>query len=172
MTTDLPYETWFWVGFILLILILLAVDLGFFHRSAHRIGLKESLIWTGAWVGLALIFGGVIWLYGDMNSLLQYLSGYLIEESLSMDNLFVFLIIFSYFSIPEKFRYTVLFWGIIGALVFRGLFIFAGVELLRQFHWVLYILGGFLVYTGIRMALRKGEEVEPEKNPVLKFARK
>ncbi|HKJ69067.1 MAG TPA: TerC family protein [bacterium] len=172
MHTALPHETLLWIAFNIFVIIMLAIDLGIFNREAHRITIRESLIWTAVWIILALLFNVGIWLYSDTELALQYLSGYLIEKSLSMDNLFVFLVIFGYFGVPKRYQHKVLFWGILGALIFRAIFIFAGVALINRFHWVIYVLGLFLLYTGFRMAFQKDEEVDPEKNPVLKLARR
>ncbi len=172
MQTALPHETLLWIGFNIFVIIMLAIDLGVFNREAHRITIKESLIWTAVWIILALLFNVGLLIYADTDLALQYLSGYLIEKSLSMDNLFVFLMIFSYFGVPNRYQHKVLFWGILGALIFRALFIFAGVALINRFHWIIYVLGFFLLYTGFRMAVQKDAEVDPEKNPVLKLARR
>jgi len=173
MHTALPHETILWIGFNIFVIIMLAIDLGIFNREAHKITIRESLIWTGVWIALALLFNLGIWLYsGDTDLALQFLSGYLIEKSLSMDNLFVFLVIFTYFGVTDRYQHKVLFWGILGALIFRAVFIFAGVALINKFHWIIYVLGVFLLYTGGRMALQTDVEVQPEKNPVLKLARK
>ena len=162
---------WVWIAFNVFILAMLAIDLGVFNRKEHVISIKESLTWTGVWIGCALIFAGVIWFWRPEDTL-EYLTGYLIEKSLSMDNIFVFLLIFRYFGVQAKHQHKVLFWGILGALVFRAIFIFAGAALLDRFHWMVYILGAFLIYTGARSAWETEKEVHPEKNPVLRFARK
>jgi len=173
METALPHETLLWIGFNIFVVIMLAIDLGVFNREAHKITIKESLIWTAVWIILALLFNLGIYLYSNSAELaLQYLSGYLIEKSLSMDNLFVFLVIFTYFGVPNRYQHKVLFWGILGALIFRAIFIFAGVALINRFHWIIYLLGAFLLYTGYKMIFQKGEDVDPEKNPVLKIAQK
>lgn len=172
METLLHSETTLWILFNLFVLLMLAIDLGIFNREAHSITIKESLIWTLVWIVLALAFGGGIWHYAGSQKALEYLSGYLIEKSLSMDNLFVFLVIFTYFDVSDRYRHKVLFWGIVGALLFRALFIFAGVSLLNHFEWVIYILGTFLIYTGIRLATETEKKVEVEKNPVLRLVRK
>lgn len=151
---------------------MLIVDLVVFNREAHKIKVRESLIWTAIWIALACVFGLGIYWFMDGPTALDYFTGYLIEKSLSVDNIFVFLLVFQYFSVPDKLQHKVLFWGIFGALVFRALFIFGGVALLQQFHWIIYIFGGFLVFTGIKLALEKDKEVHPERNPVIKFVRK
>lgn len=161
-----------WGLFNVFIIAMLIVDLMVFNRDAHKISVKESLVWTAIWIALACVFGvGVYWFMGGPTAL-DYYTGYLIEKSLSVDNIFVFLLVFQYFSVPAKLQHKVLFWGIFGALVFRALFIFAGVALLQNFHWIIYVFGAFLVFTGIKLALEKDKEVHPERNPVIKFVRK
>jgi len=161
-----------WGGFNLLVIAMLALDLGVFHRKDHKIGMKESLIWSVIWVLVALVFNVFVYFWKGPNTALEFFTGYLIERSLSVDNLFVFLLIFSYFKVPEQYQYKVLFWGIIGALVFRGIFIALGTFLIAQFSWILYIFGAFLVYAGIKMAFAGDKEIEPEKNPTLRIMRK
>lgn len=161
-----------WGLFNVFIVAMLIVDLMVFNREAHKISVKESLVWTGIWITLACVFGlGIYWFMGGPTAL-NYYTGYLIEKSLSVDNIFVFLLVFQYFSVPAKLQHKVLFWGIFGALVFRGLFIFGGVALLQNVHWIIYVFGGFLVFTGGKLAFEKGKEVHPERNPVIKFVRK
>jgi tellurite resistance protein TerC len=161
-----------WVGFNILVLAMLAFDLGVFHKKNHKISVKEGLVWSLIWIVVALIFNVGIYFWKGGETGLQFFTGYLIERSLSIDNIFVFLLIFNFFKVPDKYQYKVLFWGIIGALVFRGLFIWLGVLLIAKFHWVLYIFGAFLVYTGIKMGIAKDKDIEPEKNPILKFVRR
>lgn len=168
----LANETLLFLGFNIFVLLMLAVDLGVFNREPHKISIRESLIWSGVWVGLSVLFGIGMWLFEGPNVGLEYFSGYLIEKSLSMDNLFVFLMIFTFFKVDKKYQHEVLFWGILGALIFRGLFIFAGVAILNKFHWVIYLLGAFLVYTGIKMAFQEDRDVDVEHNPILIFVRK
>jgi len=168
----LPHETLLFAGFILFVLLMLAVDLGVFNREPHKISIRESLIWSGVWIGLSLLFAVGLWHFEGSEPALKYLSGYLIEKSLSMDNLFVFLVIFQFFKVDKKYRHTVLFWGILGALVFRAAFIFAGVAVLNKFQWLIYLLGAFLIYTGIKLARETNREIEPEHNPVLKLVRR
>lgn len=172
LTPILSHKIFLWVGFNLLVLVMLAIDLGIFHRKDHKISMKESLIWSVVWIIVALIFNICIYLWKGPEIGLQFLTGYLIERSLSIDNIFVFLLIFSYFKVSEHYQYKVLFWGIIGALILRGLFIGVGTLLIAKFHWILYIFGLFLVFTGIRMALGKEKEIGPEKNPVLRIIRR
>lgn len=154
------------------VLAMLALDLGVFHRKAHTVRVKEALIWSTVWIALALIFNAGIWHYMGSEPALKFLAGYLLEKSLSVDNLFVFLLIFTYFRVPGTYQHKVLFWGILGALVLRAIFIFAGVALVTRFQWLFYILGAFLVFTGIKLAFEKGKEIHPEKNPVLLLFRK
>ncbi len=162
---------WHWVGFVACVLVFLALDLGVFHRKAHAVGFKEALGWTTVWFSLAMLFAlGLRSTRGEKEAL-EFVTGYLIELSLSMDNVFVIALIFSYFHIPAKFQHRVLFWGIMGALVMRGVMIGAGVALISMVGWVLYVFGVFLVYTGIKMMLVE-TEIEPEKNPVIRWVRK
>jgi len=166
-------ETFLWVGFNIFVVIMLVVDLRVFHRHAHEVKISEALIWSGVWIALSLLFNvGVYYWYGH-ESALQFLTGYIIEKSLSVDNLFVFLMIFSYFKVPAQYQHTVLYWGILGALVMRGLLIFLGVTVIQEFHWVIYIFGAFLVFTGVKMAFQKDTvEVHPEKNLVVRIFKK
>ncbi len=161
-----------WVLFNVFIVFMLIIDLAVFNRKAHEITIKESLIWTAVWIVLAIIFGVGLYFYMDPKSSLDFFTGYLIEKSLSVDNIFVFILVFSYFGVKPEFQHKVLFWGIFGALVMRFIFIFLGVALIDRFDWVVYIFGAFLVYTGIRMAFEMEKEVHPEKNPVLKLVRR
>jgi len=165
-------QLYIWIGFNLFVLLMLALDLGVFHRKAHEVSMKEALIWSGVWIGLALIFNLILYFWRGPEVGLQFLTGYLIEKSLSIDNIFVFVLLFSYFSVPSKYQHKVLFWGIIGALIMRAIFIAAGTALLEKFHWIIYIFGAFLVFTGIRMAMNQGTKVDPDKNPVVKLFKK
>jgi len=160
---------WLWVGFTIFVLGMLALDLGVFHRSAHAVSLKEAGIWSAVWISLALVFNAIVYAFMGHEVGLQFLTGYLIEKSLSVDNIFVFVLIFSYFSVPAIYQHRVLFWGIFGALVMRAILIATGAALIERFHWVIYIFGAFLVFTGIRMAFHKNEELHPEANPVVKL---
>lgn len=163
---------YFWIGFHAFIFLVLGIDLGIFSRNAHKVPLKEALLWSGVWITLALGFNLFVLFEFGRTKALEFLTGYLIEYSLSVDNIFVFILIFSYFAVPEKYQHKILFWGIIGALVMRGIFIFAGVALINRFHWVVIIFGGFLLITGIKMMVQKDVQVDPSKNPVVRFARK
>ncbi|MEX0769172.1 MAG: TerC family protein [Balneolaceae bacterium] len=161
-----------WIVFNLFIIVMLLIDLLVFNRKPHEISIRESLTWTGIWILLAVIFGGGLYYFMDPQSSLDYFTGYLIEKSLSVDNIFVFLLIFSYFNVSSKYQHKVLFWGIIGALAFRLLFIFLGIALIERFHWIIYVFGAFLIFTGIKLGLEKNKKIEPEKNPILKLVRR
>ncbi len=163
---------WMWVGFGLVVAAMLALDLGVFHRKAHAVKPREALIWSAVWVTLAGVFALVLWRVDGRQAALEFAAGYVVEEALSVDNLFVFLLLFSFFKVPEALQHRVLFWGIIGALIMRGIMIGAGAVLLHRFHWIIYIFGGFLVFTGIRMLLQQDSEMEPERNPILKLVRR
>ncbi len=151
---------------------MLALDLGVFHRPTQRPTLRQSLIWSGVWIGLAALFAVVIFFWQGRSAALEFSTGYIIELSLSADNLFIFLLIFRYFQLPEHEQYRVLFWGIIGAILMRAAFIFAGVGLIRNFHWIIYLFGALLVYSGLRLLLQRGERVQPDKNPMLRLFRR
>lgn len=161
-----------WTVFNIFIVAMLIIDLAVFHKKDTEEDIRDALIWTGVWIAMALIFGVGVYYYMGSQTALDYYTGYLIEKSLSVDNIFVFLLVFSYFRVPAKYQHKVLFWGIFGALVMRLLFIFTGVALLDRFHWIIYIFGGFLVFTGIKLAFEKDKEVHPNRNPVLKMVRK
>ena len=165
-------QVWMWVAFNVFVLAMLAVDLGVVHRRAHEVTLKEALVWSGIWVALALLFALGVYVWDGSQPALEFLTGYLIEKSLSVDNIFVFVLIFSYFKVPARYQHKVLFWGILGALVMRAIFIFAGIALLQQLHWIIYVFGALLVLTGIKMAMEKDKEIHPDKNPVLKLFRR
>jgi tellurite resistance protein TerC len=163
---------WPWITFNLFVVAMLAIDLGIFHRKAHAVSLKEALIWSGVWVTLALIFNAGLYVFRGPDPALQFFTGWLIEKSLSVDNIFVFVLLFSFFGVPAAYQHRVLFWGILGALIMRGILIGVGAVLLEQFHWILYVFGAFLIFTGIRMGLEKETKIEPEKNPLLTLARR
>jgi tellurite resistance protein TerC len=163
---------YFWIGFHLFIFLMLALDLGVFHKKAHKVPVKEAIIWSAVWISLALIFNLFIYFELGKTKALEFLTGYVIEYSLSVDNIFVFILIFSYFAVKAEYQHRVLFWGILGALIMRAIFIFAGVALINKFHWIVLIFGGFLVYTGIHMLFQKDTAVDPEKNVIAKFFRK
>ena len=161
-----------WILFHVFVFGMLALDLGIFHRKAHVIHYKEALAWSGVWILLAMMFNGLVHFWKGEQAALEFFTGYVIEKSLSVDNIFVFLVIFSYFKIPAQSQHRVLFWGILGALIMRAIFIATGVTLLEKFHWLIYVFGAFLVLTGIKMAVSHGKEMDLEKNPALKFLRK
>ena len=173
---------WLWVGFNVFVLAMLALDLGVFHRKAHAVSGKEALIWSVVWISLSLAFNVVIYFfwdrmmpgssYSNTDAALAFLTGYLIEKSLSVDNIFVFILIFSFFAVPAAYQHRVLFWGILGALIMRGTLIAVGAALLKEFHWIIYIFGAFLIFTGIRMARHQDEELKPDQNPVVRFFRR
>jgi len=161
-----------WLGFTVFVLAMLVLDLSVFHRRAHEVRMREALIWTGVWIGMALLFNLGVYLWFGARTGLEFLTGYLIEKALSVDNIFVFLVIFAYFRVPGALQHRVLFWGILGALVTRALFIWLGAALLHRFHWVVYLFGAFLVFTGVKLLFQGESEVHPERNPVLRlFAR-
>ena len=171
----------FWIGFIVFVLVMLSLDLFVFHKKDTAVKVKEALLWSLFWIGLAMVFNiGVYFVVGNMSSIelgrqkaLEFLTGYLIEESLSVDNLFVFIMIFGFFKIAPKFQHKILFWGIIGAIIMRAVFIFAGVALIQRFVWVMYIFGAFLIYTGIKMLFEKEDaEFDPNQNLVIRVFKK
>lgn len=166
------YSPLLWIGFNLFVLVLLALDLGVFHKKPHAIEFREAMAWSIIWVLVALSFNLGIWIFIDSASALDFFTGYLIERSLSIDNIFVFLVIFNYFKVHSQYQHKVLFWGIIGALVMRGLFIFGGIALIERFNWTIYIFGAVLIYSGIQMSLQKEKELDPEKNIALRILRK
>ncbi|NTU81882.1 MAG: TerC family protein [Chloroflexales bacterium] len=165
---------WAWVAFLAVILALLALDLGVFHRNAHAVSVREAAIWTVVWIALSLLFNLSIYYWAGPQPAIEFLTGYLIEYSLSVDNIFVFVLLFSYFRVAAIYQHRVLFWGIIGALIMRGSMILLGAALLERFEWIIYIFGAFLVYTGLRMAFEKeGEaEIHPEGNLLVRFVRR
>lgn len=179
MEAFLHNQTLLYGAFTLFVLGMLALDLGVFHRRDHVVGLRESLTWTAVWIVLAVAFMGFIYYRYETISpgrgtgaALEFLTGYLIEKSLSIDNIFVFLLIFAYFNVPSQYQHRVLFWGILGALVFRAVFIALGAFLIAKFHAVIYLFGGFLVFTGIKMAWAKDKQIHPERNPILRVFRR
>ena len=158
-----------WIGFTVFVLAMLALDLGVFHRKAHEVSVREALIWTAVWISLALVFNlGVYFWFGPERAA-ELLTGYLIEKALSVDNIFVFIVLFSVFAVPAKLQHRVLFWGILGALIMRAIFIVLGASLLHKFHWVTYLFGAFLVFTGTRLLLQRTGEVHPERNPIFRL---
>ncbi|MBA3976385.1 MAG: hypothetical protein C0504_19430 [Candidatus Solibacter sp.] len=157
-----------WVGFTILILALLALDLGVFHRRDHAVRTREALVWTAVWIALALVFNAGVYRWFGPERGLEFFTGYLIEKALSVDNIFVFIVIFSYFKVPAAYQHRVLFWGIVGALIMRAVFILLGAALLQQFHWVIYVFGAFLIFTGVKM-VGGATESHPERNPVFRL---
>jgi tellurite resistance protein TerC len=172
MFAEMEITPWHWVGFVLCILVFLALDLGVFHRKAHVVRFKEAMGWTTLWFSLAMAFAAGLVPTRGKEEAVEFLTGYLIELSLSMDNVFVIALIFAYFRVPPEYQHRVLFWGILGALVMRGVMIGAGAALVSRFHWTLYLFGAFLIYSGIKMLFVDQEGVHPEKNPFIKLARR
>ncbi len=162
---------WWWIFFTLVFIVLLVVDL-LLHRKDHVINIKEALLWSGIFIGVALIFNAFVYVWYDHEKAFQFLTAYVIEKALSVDNIFVFLMLFTYFRVPQQYEHKVLFWGILGAIVMRAVFIFAGIALIQMFHWILYIFGVFLIITGLKMAFKSDEEIHPDKNFVLRLFRK
>jgi tellurite resistance protein TerC len=160
-------QAWAWAAFIGLVLVLLAIDLFVFHRTAHEVSFREAVRFSVFWIALGLGFGGVVFAWLGPEAGGEYLAGYVIEKSLSVDNIFVFAMLFSYFAVPDRYQHRVLFWGILGALVFRAAFIAGGAALLERFHWTIYVFGGFLLLTGVRLALHRATDIHPERNPIL-----
>lgn len=169
---------WIWIAFNVFVLAMLALDLGVFHRHSHAVSVKEALTWSVVWIGLAMVFNTLIYffwdrlspgsVYSNQEAALSFLTGYIIEKSLSVDNIFVFVLIFTFFAVPAAYQHRVLFWGVLGALVMRAILILVGAALLKQFHWIIYIFGAFLVFTGIKMAFHKDEEMQPHHNPLVR----
>lgn len=173
---------WLWVGFLALVFTLLGLDLGVFHRKSHAVSVKEAAIWSVVWISISLLFNLAIYFYWTVfvpessytngEAALAFFTGYLIEKSLSVDNIFVFVLLFTFFAAPAAYQHRVLFWGILGALIMRGALIAVGAALLKEFHWIIYVFGAFLIYTGFRMASQKDEELNPDQNGLIKFLRK
>lgn len=168
MTNDLPL----WLGFNAVVVVMLVLDLGVFHRRAHGVSLKEAGAWSAVWITLSLIFGAIVYNVRGAESGLQFYSGYLIEKALSVDNIFVFVMLFTYFKVPAEYQHRVLFWGILGALAMRAVMIFVGAALIERFDWIMYVFGIFLVFTGIRMATHQDTEQDPSHNAVVRLARR
>ena len=179
--TPIEYPYWAWITFFSIVLVALAVDIGIVNRHSHAPTRKETFVWSAVWISLALCFNGfVYWMVNDhfnnhelaITKTKEFFTGYLIELSLSVDNLFVFLLIFNFFKVPKKYQHRVLFWGIMGALVMRMIMIFAGAELVERFHWIIYFFGAFLVYTGLMMFKNDDDNFEPHESAIVKFATK
>jgi len=160
---------WPWIAFNAFVLVMLALDLGVFHKKSHVVTLKESLAWTTVWLSLAMIFNAGIWHFSGSEKALEFFTGYVIEKSLSVDNVFVIALLFSYFAVAREYQHKVLFWGILGALVMRAGMIGIGTVLITKFAWIIYIFGGFLILTGLKMIFKKEEEIHPEANPVVRW---
>jgi tellurite resistance protein TerC len=165
-------STWMWIGFNVFVLAMLALDLGVFHRKTHVVSFKESITWTVVWVALALLFNAGIWHFFGSQKALEFFTGYVIEKSLSVDNVFVFAMLFSYFAVPQLYQHKVLFWGVLGALVMRAAMIALGAALIAKFSWIIYVFGAFLILTGIKLVLKREEEIHPERNPVVRLFKK
>ncbi len=169
MTT---FPLWAWAGFLALLALLLVLDLAVLARGAKVISFRRAAVLSGFWIGVAVLFGLALLVLAGPQRGGEYFAGYIVEKSLSVDNVFVFALIFSYFAVPAQYQYRVLFWGVVGALVLRGVFVLVGAELLNRYEWMVYVFGVFLIYTGIRMALHRDSEVHPERNPVLRLVRR
>lgn len=165
-------QAWLWIGFNAFVLLMLALDLGVFHRKAHVVSFKESMAWTAVWVALAMVFNVWVWKHFGPQKGLEFFTGYVIEKSLSVDNVFVFALLFSYFAVPQLYQHKVLFWGVLGALVMRAVMIVLGAALITKFSWIIYVFGAFLIITGIKMVVKKEEEIHPEDNPVVRWFKK
>jgi tellurite resistance protein TerC len=165
-------QEWVWIGFHIFVFIMLALDLGVFHRQDHIVSFKEAMGWTAMWILLALAFAAGLYAWRGPEVGTAFLTGYIIEKSLSVDNIFVLLTIFSYFRTPPRYQHKILFWGILGALVMRAIFILVGVALIQKFHWVIYIFGAFLIYTAVKMVRYHGEESRPEQNSLIRLIRR
>ncbi len=166
------HHPWMWSAFAVIVTVMMALDLGVFHRQAHAVRPREALAWSAVWVSLAAGFAAALWRLDGHQTAIEFTAGYIVEQALSVDNLFVFLLLFGYFKVPDALQHRVLFWGIFGALVLRAVMIGAGAVLLGRFHWIIYIFGAFLIFTGIKMLMQDDEEMEPERNPVLKLVRR
>ncbi|MDA7632274.1 hypothetical protein N8778_05535, partial [Verrucomicrobia bacterium] len=165
-------QPWHWAGFIIGVCFFLALDLGLLHREAREIRMREAVAWTACWFILAMMFAVGLLRWQNQEAAGEFVTGYIVELALSMDNVFVIAMIFSYFGVPRRLQHRVLFWGILGAMVMRGVMIWLGVELVERFNWILYILGAFLIFTGIKMSAGGEEEVHPERNPFIKLTRR
>jgi len=167
------HDSTLWIVFGAVIVILFALDLGVFHRKSHEISIKEALVWSGVWLAVAFVFNLLVYYWMGMDAAVEFAAGYLVERTLSFDNLFVFLLIFMYFKVPGIYQYKVLFWGIIAALVMRGIFVVAGIELIDKFHWIVYLFGAFLLVSGLKIALRKDEQpIDVGRNPILRLCKR
>lgn len=158
-----------WIGFLVFVLLMLALDLGVFNRKSHVVSIKEALIWSGVWIMLAMAFNVLVYINLGHEKAFQFFTGYVIEKALSVDNLFVFILVFGYFHVQLQYQHKILFWGVLGALVMRAIFIGAGVALIHSFSWIMYVFGAFLIYTGFKMMFTEDKQIEPDKNPVVKL---
>lgn len=172
MLAFVDITVWHWIGFVVAVVFFLALDLGVFHKHAHVVRFKEALGWSAVWFTMAMLFAGLVYKLRGSEEAIEFVTGYIIELSLSMDNVFVIALLFGYFRVPPQYQHRVLFWGIMGALIMRGIMIGAGAALVKEFHWILYFMGAFLVFSGIKMIFASDEGVHPEKNPLLRLARK
>ena len=163
------HPAWIWIAFSLVVMVMLALDLGVFHRKVHQVSHREALVWSAVWVALSLAFNAVIYFTEGGDKGLEFLTGYVIEKALSVDNIFIFVVLFGTFAVPKMLQHRVLFWGVIGALLLRGIMIGLGTALIERFHWILYIFGAILVITGIKMIVGRDDDPHPEKNPVYRF---
>ena len=163
---------WYWIAFNVFVCVMLALDLGVFHKKNHTVKIKEALGWSAVWITLALLFNLGVYHFMGKEKGIEFLTGYVIEKSLSVDNIFVFIMVFSYFNVPSKYQHKVLFRGILGALLMRAVFIFAGVALIAKFHWIIYVFGAFLVFTGVKMLFQEDKPMDPEKNPLVRLFKK
>ena len=161
-----------WIGFIIFLIIMLAIDLGIFNRKSHEINYKEALLWSGIWLSLAILFNIGVFHFAGHEKGMEFLTGYLLEKALSIDNIFIFVLLFTFFDVPKVYQHKVLYYGIVGALLMRGALIVLGATLIVKFHWVLLLFGAFLVFSGIKMAIHKEEKIEPDKNPIVRFFKK
>ena len=161
-----------WIGFSAFVLLMLFLDLFVFHKKSHEVKIKEAIIWSIIWISLALSFNYLVYLWFGKVKAMEFLTAYIIEKSLSVDNLFVFIMIFSFFNIKGEYQHKILFWGILGALIMRIIFIFAGIQLIQNFHWIVYVFGVFLIYTGIKIPFEKDKNIEPDKNPLVRLFKK
>ncbi len=165
----MPTDLLLWIGFSVFLIVMLALDLGVFHKDSHVVEFKEAIIWSSIWIGLALLFNvGIFYYFGKVKGL-EFMTGYLIEKSLSIDNVFIIALIFTYFNVPRQYQHRVLFWGVIGALIMRAILIAVGATLIKEFSWIIYIFGAFLIFTGLKMYFQKNEGINPDKNPVVRF---
>jgi len=168
----MSYELTLWIAFNAFILLMLALDLGVFQRKTHAVSVKEALIWSAVWIVLAMAFNVFVYYDFGKQKAIEFLTGYILEKSLSVDNLFVFVLLFGYFKVPNEYQHKVLFWGVIGALILRAILIAVGAIMIAKFHWIIYIFGAFLVFTGFKMANQKDEDIHPEDNFLIRFFKK